>query len=77
MPAKAKLSFKTDNRPLFEYSLVSLNNFGLHFERIDLDLYQADPEILAANVATEYEDKFKEKGPIYRIEARFPDKVVD
>ncbi|USS87610.1 tRNA (guanosine(46)-N7)-methyltransferase TrmB [Fructilactobacillus hinvesii] len=73
LPAGASLEFKTDNRGLFEYSLVSLNNFGLHFESVNLDLHHGNEEDLAANVETEYEEKFKEKGPIYKIRARFPD----
>ncbi|USS89755.1 tRNA (guanosine(46)-N7)-methyltransferase TrmB [Fructilactobacillus cliffordii] len=73
LPADAPLEFKTDNRGLFEYSLVSLNNFGLQFERVNLDLHHGNAEELAANVETEYEEKFKEKGPIYKIRARFPD----
>lgn len=31
------LEFKTDNRGLFEYSLVSLNNYGMKFDYVSLD----------------------------------------
>lgn len=65
------LEFKTDNRGLFEYSLSSLNNFGMHFERVWLDLH-ADQQALVDNVMTEYEEKFSSLGqPIYKIEAHF------
>lgn len=65
------IEFKTDNRGLFEYSLVSMNNFGMEFEQVWLDLHQSDD--LEDNVMTEYEEKFKEKGPIYKLKARFKD----
>lgn len=65
------LEFKTDNQGLFEYSLTSMNNFGLHFERVWLDLH-ADPEV-TDNVMTEYEERFSSKGqPIYKLIVRFP-----
>ncbi|USS85231.1 tRNA (guanosine(46)-N7)-methyltransferase TrmB [Fructilactobacillus myrtifloralis] len=71
LPDHAELEFKTDNRGLFEYSLVSLNNFGMQFETVNLDLHHSDPAIVQENVETEYEQKFKEKGPIYKLVARF------
>ncbi|MFK5675813.1 MULTISPECIES: tRNA (guanosine(46)-N7)-methyltransferase TrmB [unclassified Ligilactobacillus] len=65
------LEFKTDNQGLFEYSLTSMNNFGLHFERVWLDLH-ADSEV-TDNVMTEYEERFSSKGqPIYKLVVRFP-----
>ncbi|USS93817.1 tRNA (guanosine(46)-N7)-methyltransferase TrmB [Fructilactobacillus ixorae] len=71
LPDQAELEFKTDNRGLFEYSLVSLNNFGMQFETVNLDLHHSGPAIVQENVETEYEQKFKEKGPIYKLVARF------
>lgn len=71
MVADGQLEFKTDNRGLFEYSLASLNNFGMTFEKIWLDLH-ADEEAVVDNVMTEYEEKFSSKGqPIYKLAARF------
>jgi len=60
---------KTDNRGLFEYSLVSYSQFGMRLEEVSLDLHALeDPE----NVKTEYEEKFSAKGqPIYRCQAIF------
>ncbi|KAF0336048.1 tRNA (guanosine(46)-N7)-methyltransferase TrmB [Pediococcus acidilactici] len=65
-----KLEFKTDNQGLFEYSLTSLNNYGMIFEGVWLDLHNS-PEN-EDNVETEYEHKFSEKGqPIYKLVAHF------
>lgn len=61
-----KLEMKTDNRHLFEYSLMSFNEFGFHFEDVSLDLHQDNVE---DNIETEYEKKFSSMGfPIYRIQ---------
>ncbi len=61
------VEFKTDNRGLFEFSLESMNNYGMHFEKIFLDLHQTEEP----NIMTEYERKFCEKGPIYKMVAKF------
>ena len=61
------VEFKTDNRGLFEYSLESMNNFGMTFEKVFLDLHKTEEP----NIMTEYEGKFCEKGPIYKLVARF------
>ncbi|MCQ2557123.1 MAG: tRNA (guanosine(46)-N7)-methyltransferase TrmB [Ligilactobacillus sp.] len=64
------LEFKTDNRGLFEYSLASMNNYGMVFDQVWLDLHATDAVI--DNVMTEYEEKFSSKGqPIYKLEAHF------
>lgn len=69
------LEFKTDNRGLFEYSLVSLNNYGMKFEHVSVDLHHDEDEIAARNVETEYEHKFAAKGnPIYCLHASFIEK---
>ena len=69
---KGHLEFKTDNQGLFEYSLVSLNNYGMKFDYVSLDLYHAENEIFERNVETEYEHKFAAKGnPIYCLHAHF------
>ena len=58
--------FKTDNRKLFEFSIMSFTEYGYKIENIILDLYNDD---IKDNVATEYEEKFHNKGmPIYKIE---------
>lgn len=64
------IEFKTDNQGLFEYSLVSMNNFGMKFDGVWLDLHSS-PEA-EDNVMTEYEEKFSKKGqPIFKLEAHF------
>lgn len=64
-----EIHFKTDNRSLFEYSLVSMNEYGMALNYVSLDLHVNMPE---DNVMTEYEQKFSAKGqPIYRLECQF------
>ena len=57
---------KTDNRDLFEYSIISYSNNGYTIENISLDLHNSEIE---GNIMTEYEEKFSSKGNnIYYIE---------
>lgn len=57
---------KTDNRKLFEFSIMSYTNNNYKIKEISLDLYNDDT---TNNVPTEYEKKFVSKGQvIYRIE---------
>ena len=66
------LEFKTDNSGLFSYSLMSLNNYGMTFDFVSVDLHHESEEIVAKNVETEYEHKFASKGnPIYALHAHF------
>lgn len=58
-----QIEFKTDNRQLFEYSLVSMQNYGLKFIDVYLDLHKTE----LFNIETEYERKFSPFGPIYKI----------
>ena len=55
---------KTDNRKLFEYSLMSFVDYGYKIEEISLDLYKDEIE---DNIPTEYEIKYRDKGPIYMV----------
>lgn len=61
------IEFKTDNRLLFEFSLVSMQNFGMTFTEVYLDLHKTD----IFNIVTEYENKFSVYGPIYKLVANF------
>lgn len=64
-----EIHFKTDNRGLFEYSLISMTDYGMKLKLVSLDLHADNP---ADNIMTEYEEKFSAKGqPIYRVEAQF------
>lgn len=57
--------FKTDNRKLFEYSLISLVNNGFLIKNISLDLHNSE---INDNILTEYEEKFAQKGErIYMV----------
>ena len=60
---KKEIIMKTDNRKLFEYSILSMTDYGYHIREISLDLYQDQKE---EHVQTEYEIKFHNLGyPIY------------
>lgn len=64
------LRFKTDNQGLFEYSLMRLNDYGMVFDDISLDLHNS--ELAEDNIQTEYEEKFSKRGQvIYRLEAHY------
>lgn len=66
----ATLQFKTDNQGLFEYSLESMNNYGMVFDFVSLDLHQ-DVRV-TDNIETEYEHKFSSRGGrIYELKAHF------
>jgi len=63
---------KTDNRSLFEYSIVNFNKNKLHMEDISLNVYaDIEKEKILDNIPTEYEEKFRDKGPIYKIKVKF------
>lgn len=69
LPEQGEIHFKTDNRGLFEYSLVSFSQYGMTLNGVWLDLHASDFE---GNIMTEYEQKFSSKGQvIYRVEAQF------
>lgn len=56
---------KTDNKDLFEYSIVSFSEYGYVIKEISLDLHNSD---ITNNIMTEYEEKFSAKGnPIYYV----------
>ena len=60
-----EIVLKTDNRKLFEFSIIELTNYGYKIQEISLDLYKDD---IIDNIQTEYEKRFNEKGfPIYMI----------
>lgn len=62
-----KIMFKTDNKELFEYSIISLTTYGYKIVDISLDLHK-DKDF--DNVMTEYEKKFSSKGDkIYMLKA--------
>ena len=61
------LEFKTDNRKLFEYSILEFIQNGLEFNELSLNLHEDKEDI----ITTEYEDKFVAKGNvIYFVEVK-------
>ena len=65
LPEHGEIHFKTDNRGLFEYSLVSFSQYGMILKGVWLDLHASDFE---GNVMTEYETKFSAMGnPICKL----------
>lgn len=58
--------FKTDNRPLFDFSLEEAKDAGWKLVNCTYDLHQS--EYAKGNVMTEYEEKFSGLGnPIHRM----------
>jgi tRNA (guanine-N7-)-methyltransferase len=56
---------RTDNRDLFEFSLVNFNECDYKIVEISLDLHNST---FFDGITTEYEDKFSSKGnPIYYV----------
>lgn len=65
-----KLFFKTDNRPLFDFSLEQFAEAGLAVEALSFDLHNSS---MTDNIMTEYERKFSGFGEkINRCEVVFP-----
>lgn len=63
------IEMKTDNRELFEFSLISFNENKWNFLKLSLDLHGSNTE--EKIITTEYEDRFTEKGNvIYFIEIK-------
>ena len=60
------VEFKTDNRPLFEFSLEQVEEAGWKLLAHTFDLHHNE-EMNVGNVMTEYEEKFSSMGnPIYK-----------
>lgn len=60
------VTFKTDNRPLFDFTVEQADEAGWNKESVTYDLHNS--EYAEGNVMTEYEEKFSSMGnPIYRI----------
>lgn len=63
------VEFKTDNRPLFEFSLEEVKEAGWKLEGYTFDLHH-DKDMNQGNVMTEYEEKFSSAGnPIHKLTA--------
>ena len=55
-----EVHFKTDNRPLFDFSLEEFESFGAKVSELTFDLHNSEYE--KDNIHTEYEDNFSAKG---------------
>jgi tRNA (guanine-N7-)-methyltransferase len=61
-----EVAFKTDNRPLFEFSLEEAKLAGWELKDVTFDLHHSEYAI--GNVMTEYEERFSALGnPIHRL----------
>ena len=61
------VEFKTDNRPLFEFSLEEVKEAGWVLDASTFDLHH-DAKLMEGNVMTEYEEKFSSEGnPICKL----------
>lgn len=64
------VEFKTDNRPLFDFSLEQVEEAGWELVAHTFDLHHHE-EMNQGNIMTEYEEKFSSKGnPICKLIAR-------
>lgn len=69
LKADGELFFKTDNRPLFDFSLEQFEEAKLQVNHLTFDLHNSD---FAGNIMTEYEAKFSGLGEkINRCEVSF------
>lgn len=60
------VTFKTDNRPLFDFTVEQADEAGWRKESVTYDLHNS--EFVEGNVMTEYEERFSSIGnPICRI----------
>ena len=61
-----RVTFKTDNRPLFDFSLEQVAQAGWILENHTFDLHHS--EYVQGNIMTEYEQKFSSLGnPIHKL----------
>ena len=65
----AVVEFKTDNRPLFDFSLEQVEEAGWELIMHTFDLHNS--EYVEGNIMTEYEEKFSQMGnPICKLIAK-------
>lgn len=70
------IEFKTDNRPLFDFSIEQAEEAGWRLTDITYDLHHS--EYMEGNVMTEYEERFSAIGnPIHRLVAFLPETDKD
>ncbi len=63
LKADGVVEFKTDNRPLFDFSIEEIPETNFRVDKYTYDLYgDKSAEIFQGNVSTEYEDRFVAQG---------------
>ncbi len=66
LDGKGEIYFKTDNKPLFEFTVDEFVHCNLEIKNKTYDLHSSDYK---ENIMTEYEERFSERGMnIHRIE---------
>lgn len=69
------IEFKTDNRPLFDFSLEEAKEAGWQLEAFTYDLHK-NLQMNQGNIMTEYEERFSEMGnPICKMILRPPQEL--
>ncbi len=67
LQADGTIEFKTDNRPLFDFSLYEVSESKWNLDQSTFDLHH-NPDMMVGNVMTEYEEKFSSMGnPIHKL----------
>jgi len=70
LKAGGQIHFKSDNRPLFDFSVEEIPNFGFTLSEVTNDLHAECADV----IMTDYEAKFREQGiPINRCVATMVD----
>ena len=69
LKSTGRVEFKTDNRPLFDFSVEEANEAGWKLSVCTYDLHN-DEKLVEGNVMTEYEERFSSQGnPICKLVA--------
>ena len=69
LKSNGRVEFKTDNRPLFDFSVEEVNEAGWNLSVCTYDLHN-DEKLMEGNVMTEYEERFSSQGnPICKLVA--------
>ena len=69
LKSNGRVEFKTDNRPLFDFSVEEANEAGWKLSVCTYDLHN-DEKLMEGNVMTEYEERFSSQGnPICKLVA--------
>ena len=69
LKSTGRVEFKTDNRPLFDFSVEEVNEAGWNLSVCTYDLHN-DEKLVKGNVMTEYEERFSSQGnPICKLVA--------